>query len=436
MNSIEQIALKELQFSYNPKSLNPILESINAQFGKGHLYGILGPNGCGKTTLLNIMSGILTQKQGEIIINSESISNWSYKERAKNIAYVQQKTIEAEFDFTVEDIIMMGRYSYINRFSQSTHEDKQKVQNIIKDFSLEALKDRRFDQLSGGEQQKVMVARAFAQEAKILLLDEPISHLDINFQLEFMSMFKRIIAQGIIVIVVLHDLNLAAQFCDSILFLKDGRIQSFGSVEATMTTQNIWNIYNINTVIKRSPITNSIYVIPIHQHDLKQLEGDEEAAISSLYKKKIHMFAGGGVIQTLLPKLTQYILSVGVVPVLDDDFTLAQQLEVDIISEAPFSSISDRSKTKLRDQLDISDIIILPEIPFGNGNVANLEILAAHEKEIPIYIIENTSFESRDFTSDNHAQKMYSEICKKDLTVLFEDENALLFHIKNIKKMK
>ncbi|MHA1744674.1 MAG: ABC transporter ATP-binding protein [Promethearchaeota archaeon] len=403
---------KNVDFSYD---LEKILENFSIQFNKGHFYGILGPNGCGKTTLLNLLSGLLKIQYkhgdtGEIVIDDSDIRTWSPRKTAKALAYVQQSRNGMNFDFTVKEIVLMGRYAYIDRFSNESEEDIQVVDDILTDLNLIHLTGRLYSELSGGEQQKVIIARAIAQQAKILLLDEPTSHLDINFQIEFMELFQTFVKRGILVIAVLHDLNLAAQFCDKILLLKDRGIHAFGTVEETITQENIFQVYNISVVVKKNPVTNSIFITPIRNY----LVGQQKL---NGVKPKIHLIAGGGNAISILPELRGFDVSVGVVNVLDNDHSLASDLGYKIISEAPFSPISEGSAETLQVRLNSVELVLLANIPFGNANLKNLEILFSFSGTI--LVIEDTPIETRDFT-DGRATEFYKQICSRDSTHIIQ----------------
>ncbi|MFX1293804.1 MAG: ABC transporter ATP-binding protein [Promethearchaeota archaeon] len=392
---------EKIQFKYGTKL---ILDDISIQFKNGHLYGILGPNGSGKTTFIKILGGILKQNFGKVFINELDIKKLSIREMAKKLAIVNQSNT-IEFDFTVSEIVRMGRFPHIGRFSRESAEDKKIINEILHQFNLYELKDRNFNQLSGGEQQKVIIARAIAQQSKIILLDEPTSYLDINYQLEFMERLKNYVDDGLIVVVVLHDVNLATQFCDKIILLNEGCIKAFGSPKEIITRDNIKSIYNIDVVVKRNLFTNSIYVIPLRK-EVSYLLLNEKG----IKRKKIHLVGGAGSALEILPKLRRYDVSVGVVNILDDDYILAHELGYKIISEAPFSPISEESTEKLKDLLKTIDLIILMNIPFGRSNLENLKVLNDIEK--PIIVFEKDSIEERDYT-DGMATIIYNKIKNK-----------------------
>ncbi len=396
------ISCKHLKFYYKTKL---IIDDISLKFERGCLYGIIGPNGSGKTTLLKLMIGILKKNFGDIYVDEINLQKFSIRDVAKRLALVNQ-TNYIEFDFKVSEIIKMGRYASISRFSNETREDKKIVNDVIEQFKLTNLKNRIFNTLSGGEQQKVIIARAIAQKARILMLDEPTSHLDINYQLEFMNLFRNYVNKGVIVIVVLHDLNIAAQYCDKIILMNHGKIVDFGETLNVLTKQNIQKTYGIDAVIKKNIFTNSLYITPLKINKLvyKNIKNQKKL-------KKIHVICGGGLGSEILINIKDYEVSVGIISILDDDYTLAKELEYTIISESPFSSISKKSRLELENKLFNADHIILANIPFGNGNLPNLKILGSIDRNIIIF--EKDPIDKRDYTG-GLATKIYKKLKGKD----------------------
>lgn len=406
------IGCEDISFNYGTKL---VLKDISIQFGKGYLFGILGPNGSGKTTFLKILSGVLKAEYGNVMVDEVLIKEFNPREIAKKIAVVPQRTT-INFDYTVEEIVMMGRYSHISRFSQESPEDKIIVDDVLKRLKLLDIRKRSFNELSGGELQKVIIARALAQSSKIILLDEPTTHLDINYKIEFMDMMKNYIEEGKIIIAVLHDLNLAAQFCDKIILLNKGCIKAFGMVEEIITRENIRSVYNIDVIVRKNIFTNSVFITPFNsQAELNKSENENNI--------KVHVIAGGGSAVELLPNLNKFKVSIGIVNVLDDDYILASELNYMIISEAPFSPITEESSDKLRKLLKTVDKIILASLPFGKYNLKNLEIL--NESNKPIIIYEGEPIEERDFTG-GFATEIYNELKNKsNVEVMYRIEDII-----------
>ncbi|MEM1703499.1 MAG: ABC transporter ATP-binding protein, partial [Zestosphaera sp.] len=168
------------------------------------------------------------------------------------------------FDLTALDVVLMGRHPHISRFKFEGKEDLEIARKAMEMTNTWHLAERRVSELSGGERQRVMIARALAQEPKVLLLDEPTTYLDIKSQLEIMDLLRDLcIKNGLLVLAVFHDFNLAARYCDSIILLKDGKIVSIGSVDEVLTSKNIKEVFQVDVVVERHPLTGSLYVIPV-----------------------------------------------------------------------------------------------------------------------------------------------------------------------------
>ncbi|WP_445474675.1 heme ABC transporter ATP-binding protein [Methanococcoides methylutens] len=250
------LKINDITVSYGTRQ---ILNKVGLHAEQGQFVGIIGPNGSGKTTLVKTINRIIRPDSGSITIGGRNVENMDSIEIAKNIAMVSQ-VISINFEFTVEDVVLMGRTPYIK--GAETHEDMKIVQDAMKKTKIIHLKDRFVTQLSGGELQKVIIARALAQNPKILLLDEPTSHLDITNQIDILNLVKDASRRGMLVIAVMHDLNLAAYYCDKIYLLRDGDVISSGTPEEVLTPSNIKTTYNIDVEVINNQITNSLYVIP------------------------------------------------------------------------------------------------------------------------------------------------------------------------------
>lgn len=232
------IEIKEFTFSY--KKNKKILDNISFDVKEHQMIAILGNNGAGKSTLLKCIGGIYTPK-GVMSISGENVVQMGGKELAKRIGYVAQKNETSQM--TVFDTVLLGRKPYIKW--DATEKDYSIVEEIIDQLGISKLKLQYIDEISGGELQKVMIARALAQQPKLLLLDEPTSSLDPKNQYEVLSTIRRIAkSKKIAVIMVIHDLNLALRYCDRFLFLKGEKIYSYGNIK-TMTDACLSEVYDI-----------------------------------------------------------------------------------------------------------------------------------------------------------------------------------------------
>ncbi|WP_305065462.1 heme ABC transporter ATP-binding protein [Methanococcoides sp.] len=250
------LEIKDLTVSYGSRK---ILEDINISAEKGEFLGILGPNGSGKTTLVKAITKVLKPESGEINLSGRSIKHMNGSELAKHVAVVSQ-VISINFEFAVKDIVMMGRTPYIK--SNESPEDFDIVEESMEKTKTDFLKDRLVTQLSGGELQRVIIARALAQQTDILLLDEPTSHLDITNQIDILNLIKDESRKGKLVVAVVHDLNLAAYYCDKIALIRDGKLMSLGTPAEVLTPETIGKVYNLPVEVVINEITNSLYVIP------------------------------------------------------------------------------------------------------------------------------------------------------------------------------
>ncbi len=220
-----RIKIDGLTFSYNGC---PVLKDVALELGEGEVLGIIGPNGSGKSTLLKCIDRILQPKSRCIFLDGKEINQFSRSELARLIGYVAQRE-ENRFPVTVFDTILMGRKPFLNWKPSAS--DLDKVAQIIKMLHLEPIAMREINTISGGERQKVMIARAIAQEPQVLILDEPTSYLDLRHQLEVMNLVEDLAKSGTSSVVAIHDLNLASRYCQKLILLEEGKVVAAGGQE-------------------------------------------------------------------------------------------------------------------------------------------------------------------------------------------------------------
>ncbi|KGM95553.1 ABC transporter [Clostridium novyi A str. 4552] len=260
MKNTYPIEVKNLKFLYNSEK---VLDDINITIEKGKFYSIIGPNGSGKTTLMKNICKILDANSGHIFINGKDINKMDFKNISKSISVVSQDT-NIDFDFSVMDIVLMGRNPYIKMFSTESFEDIKMAREAMEFLDVWRLKDKNITSLSGGERQRVLIARAICQNTDIILLDEPISHLDITYQIELLN--KLICLnhnKKITIISILHDLNLASTYSDYIILMNKGKIVDIGTSEQVLTKENIKNVYKIQVDVMMHPTKFKPYIIPL-----------------------------------------------------------------------------------------------------------------------------------------------------------------------------
>ncbi|OGC14061.1 hypothetical protein A3J90_01575 [candidate division WOR-1 bacterium RIFOXYC2_FULL_37_10] len=230
-----------------------VIKNLSFTVTAGEFVGIVGPNGSGKTTLLRTISGLLPLTMGEIRLEGGNFKNLTRNELAKTVAFVPQ-LMEPVEGFSVLDMVLLGRTPYVNRFSFESAEDIQVAKWAIKELQAEEFTDQDVTKLSGGEFQRVAIARALAQEPKILLLDEPISHLDLRYQVKILKLLRKLRQQRTIV-ATFHDLNMASRFCQKLMLLKKGEIIAYGYPDEVLTAENIWKAYRVKAQVKKNPRT-------------------------------------------------------------------------------------------------------------------------------------------------------------------------------------
>lgn len=254
------INIEKLNYSYGKKE---VLKELSLDIDENKLTGIIGPNGCGKSTLAKNIIKYINGKFESFKIMDTDIRELSHKKIAQLISYIPQKSTIIS-NISVFDYVLLGRFPLLkNSWDNYSEKDYEIVENNINLLNIKELRDRNVETLSGGELQKALLARALAQEAKILLLDEPTSALDLNNAVEFMKILKNIsIKKEMSVVIIIHDLNLASLFCDSLIILKDGKFIEKGSPKEVINEKNIKSVYNLDCKVCYNE-NGKPYIIPI-----------------------------------------------------------------------------------------------------------------------------------------------------------------------------
>ena len=248
------------------------LSEINIDISKGSFAGIIGPNGSGKTTLFRAITGTLSIKSGKILLDGNNLRSLSPRLRAQNIAIVSQ-FIDAG-DISVEDYVLMGRIPYHSRFSFfESEEDFRIARKYMGMTDTLRFKDQLMSELSGGEQQLAAIARALTQQPELLLLDEPTSHLDITHQVHILNVLQQLNQEmGLSVLMVIHDLNLASEYCDRLILVNQGKIHTQGTPEEVLTFQHIEDVYQTVVVTQSNPLSGKPAVFLATRKVLKEIQ--------------------------------------------------------------------------------------------------------------------------------------------------------------------
>ncbi len=384
---------KEVSFAYDGREA---ISQLSLSITEGDFIGIVGPNGSGKSTLIKIASGILKPQAGQVFLENVNLNYFSRLEIANKIAVVPQ-IFNLEFNFTVEEVVKMGCYSKRKKKSQIFTQDAN-VERVLKEMDLIEMRNRFFTELSGGEKQRAILAQALAQEPKILLLDEPASNLDVSFQLKLFDFLKKLNKEGMTIICVVHDLNLALSYFEKTLLLHKGRVVAEGPTEEVLQPTLIEKTYGIKAAL--------------HKHFGKSFLTFFSPPAAVPQRGRVHLICGGGTGSFLMRELTEagFLVTAGVVNALDTDEFTGRELGVTMAVEAPFSSISDSAFLKNKGLIKQADVVILTDVPISKGNFRNLEACKwATEIGKEVWII-NREVEKRDFSGQ--AKQIFNSMDK------------------------
>jgi iron complex transport system ATP-binding protein len=244
------LKINKLRVAYG---LHAVLSEVDLELAPGEVLGLIGPNGAGKTSLIRAISGVLKPSSGSIQLDGRDLSNISESERARLLAVVPQST-QLPPAFTVWECVALGRTPHLNWLGQLGTQDRAKVEWALEVSEMAALKERRAGELSGGEQQRILLARALAQDCPILLLDEPTAHLDLHHQVALLGLVARMAAeQKLAVLLAMHDLNLAALYADRLALLVAGNIRAIGTPAEVLTTENLQIAYQVPLSVLVNP---------------------------------------------------------------------------------------------------------------------------------------------------------------------------------------
>jgi len=413
--------INDLSFKYNNKE---VLKDIDLHLEKNDFVGIIGPNGSGKSTLLKNVSRILKADKGVIYLDKKILNDYNSKELAKKMAVVPQDT-NVDFNFTVYDIIMMGRNPYQGKWGRVNEKDINIVNEVMEVTDTKYLKDKKINQLSGGERQRVIIARSLAQKPDLLLLDEPTSSLDINYQGEIFDLISELNEElSLTIVVVSHDLNLASQYCDELILLSKGKIYAAGSPEEVLTEKNIREVYNTDVIIKRNNITDRPYVtlIPRNYQVMDTQKGE-----------RIHIVAGGGSGSELFKRLNKEgynNISCGVLNQGDRDWETARKLNYKIVEIPPFDYVGELSSAENEKEMEKAQIIIVTNTPFGHGNLGNLKTVS-EVKNKEIIVEAKKDFSERDYTNGK-AKEFWEKIIDKNSTYICKNTSEIIKKLKEI----
>jgi iron complex transport system ATP-binding protein len=252
------LAVEHLCAGYGDKLA---LDDVTFSVAPGEFLGVLGPNGCGKTTLLRAIRGTLRPRSGRVRLDDRDVSRIDKRSLARTMAYLPQDMV-IELDFTVRELALMGRSPHVSRFARETDEDRRVAEHAMQLADVAHLADRLVTELSGGERQRALIAMCLAQQPRILLLDEPTNHLDLSHQLSILDLVARLNrGSDLAVVAVFHDLNLAAEYCGRLVLLAAGRVAAMGEPAEVLTEEAIARVYGVRVAVQRNALSDRPHIV-------------------------------------------------------------------------------------------------------------------------------------------------------------------------------
>ena len=384
-----------------------ILQDISLAAGGGEFIGIVGPNGAGKSTLLRALRGLIPLVTGEVRLFGRPVRELGDKEIARQIAYMQQD-VNVRFGFTALEVVLAGRYPYLNWWSNESDEDYRIARKYMAFTGVEQLADRPVQQVSGGERQRILLAKVLAQETPLIFLDEPTANLDLTYQEEVFRYCRTLAGQGKLVLLVAHDLKMAAKFCSRLILLAGGRVVADGAPVEVITEENLSEAYGLHSAVFTNKITGQL---DIHTY---------EGAATSL-RPQLHIIGGGGSACDILRLLRENSFPVtgGVFHEGDSDADACEAFDMDCVLAKPFTVISNEQGEANRRKIVGADWTIVTNTYWGEQNLDNLQAAFAAEQLI---LLEDTPVETRDYTA-GRATDLYRELCGLPGTVVMTTDS-------------
>lgn len=370
------------------------VRSVSLGVRAGEVVGLAGPNGSGKSSLIRSIATTVPNASGDVRVRGRSLQGLTPLERAREVAWMPQEEPPGD-NVPLEDYVAYGRYAYGSRWHASAAEDRAAVAAVLREVDLDAFASRGVRELSGGERQRARLARALAQDAPVVLLDEPTAHLDVSHQLDVLEHVRdHARRHGRAVLMAIHDLNLAARFADRVVVLSRGHLRTAGPPQEVLSSDLLAEVWGVTAEMRRDPRSGLPYLIP-------RLPGAERVPrVPGDRTFRVHVVAGGGSGGTLFrAALDQgWEVSTGVLPLFDSDSELAQELGLLAAVEVPFAPIGPDALVRLDELLERADALVVAAFPVGPSNLANLEHLEGWVRRRPTLLIDPAEGTPWDYT--------------------------------------
>jgi iron complex transport system ATP-binding protein len=342
----------------------PVVWEATLSVRPGEIVGLIGPNGAGKTTLLRAVSGGARVFGGAVSVEGRQVASYSHRDLARLVAVLPQATPSA-FAFSARQFVEMGRHAHVSRFGDLSAHDHDAVARALALTDTESLCARRVDELSGGDLQRLTLAQALAQEPSVLLLDEPTSHLDLNHRLQVLDVVRALADEGLAVLAVFHDLDIAARYSDRLAVVADGVLEEPGGPRAVLTQETLRRVFGVAAVIGTDPVTGSVQVLPVVRAGARAAAADGA---------RVLVISGSGTGAALMRLLTLdgVRVSAGALSLQDTDGAVARALGAQFREVEPFAELSAADEAAVAVLARDADRVLVVASPFGPHNLGNL----------------------------------------------------------------
>lgn len=384
---------------YGPE---PAVRDVSLAARPGEVVGLVGPNGSGKTTLIRVASRALRPRSGHVLVGGVDPYRVPARQAARLAAVVPQE-VSPVFAFSVLEMVLLGRAPYLGRWGTGGAGDWARARQAMESANVQHLADRFFHELSGGERQRVVLAQALAQDAPVLLLDEPTTHLDLRHVLDLLAIVRGLaVSEGRAVLAIFHDLNLASAVSDRMYVLLGGRIVAAGPPDSVLTGDLLRSVYGVEADVHPHPLTGRPTVTL----------GEPPAPRVHAGRARAHVIGGAGRGAPVMRALASqgYEVSAGVLHGSDTDAVLAERLNLIRVTVPPFSQIDPESAEECGRMIARADLLVVCDAPYGPGNVGNLGIaLDAARAGTWVVLLEQVPVTERDFTG-GEATRLWAEL--------------------------
>jgi iron complex transport system ATP-binding protein len=345
-----------------------VVSGATLSVAPGEIVGLIGPNGAGKTTLLRAVGGAARLLGGSIDVADRPVGSYSHRDLARLVAVLPQDT-PATFAFTARQFVEMGRHAHVSRFGDLAASDHAAVERALALTDTGMLAGRRMDELSGGDLQRLTLAQALAQEPGILLLDEPTSHLDLNHRLQVLDVVRSLADEGLAVLAVFHDLDMAARYADRLAVVAEGALAGQGGPESVLTQDTLRRVFGVAAVIATDPVTGAVQVLPVVR---------AQDARAALRGARVLVISGSGTGAALMRLLTLegYEVSAGALAIGDTDGAVASALGAEFREIGLFARLSAQDEAAVTAFARVADAVAVVASPFGPDNLGNLRAVA------------------------------------------------------------